>query len=406
MKNQDFIKYINDEMKLLSNNFQKINVIDSKTLKKIITKKRYLQSKMMQEYLKRNYMVRNTNINHKVTNEGNFKFSYDYQRYDVEISQSNYLKFFYNCDEKDYYYYFTNCGMSALYATFSSFQKKDYKINRLGNVYVEIERMLDDYLLSSEKYIGDVLYIDSTSFISINSLLKNKDLSKYSAFIFDTTDYLDDMSLPVINELLKYNKMICLVRSHIKLDMLGAEWSKLGSVCVINPKKMSETDRILSEKIKQEINIILSIIGGFAYPENMPLIWNNKKFKLINKKRIEIIRKNSNYLYNKLLEVFDEKELCYPYHKMFILLRINHKLNFEEVDGEIDKYIESCKYKGLINFSDSFGLDYYALCNYWEGMKEKYPDIRVIVPDYPEDINRIIVDDLIIWLKEFYKKFN
>ena len=91
---------------------------------------------------------------------------------------------------------------------------------------------------------------------------------------------------------------------------------------------------------------------------------------------------------------------------MFVLLRINHKLTLEEVDKEIDKYIKDCKYKGLINFADSFGLDYYALSNYWESMAAEYPDVRIIVPDYPEEINKLIVDDMIIWLKKFYEKFN
>lgn len=406
MKKEEYINYLNEELSLFSKKHKKISDMDLKILRDIIKRKRILQSKMIQKYLNKNYMARNTNINHKDIEEGKFKFSYDYQRYDIEITQLNYLNFFYNCHEEDYYYYFTNCGMSALFVTFSSFKKHNYKIERLGNIYVEIERMLDDYILKEEDCLGKVLYIDSSSYIDLNTLLKEKDLSDYSAFIFDTTDYLEDMSLPVINKLLEYNKMVCLVRSHLKLDMLGAEWNKLGSICVINPKNISDKDRRVSNNIKETINIFLSVIGGFAYPENMPLIWNNEKFKEVNKKRIEIIKKNSQYLYDRLIEVFDKSEICYPFHKMFILLRINHKLNLDEVDDEIDKYIESSKYKGLINFSDSFGLDYYALSNYWEGMKEKYPDIRIIVPDYPEDINKKIIDDLIIWLKQFYDKFN
>lgn len=405
MQNKMYLDYLDAEMRIFSNNFKKMEAIDLKTLEKIIELKRFYQSILIQNYHKKNYMVRNTNINHKVVKEGIFKFEYDYQRYDIKIFQSNYLKFFYNFSA-NHYYYFTNCGMSALFATFYAFKKNNYQIDRLGNIYVEIERMLDDYTLTPNKCIGKVLYIDSTSFIDIKPLLKDNDLSDYGAFIFDTTDYLEDDSLPIIKKLLKYNKPIYLVRSHIKLDMLGSEWNKLGSICVINSKNISKASKQLSKKIKQEIYTILSIIGGFAYPENMPLIWNDSKFKMVNKRRIEIIRKNSQYLYDKLLEVFDKKEICYPYHKMFVLLRINHKLNFEEVDAEIDKYIKKSKYKGLINFSDSFGLDYYALCNYWETMEDKYPDIRIVVPDYPEEINKIIVDDLIIWLKKFYKKFN
>ena len=406
MDNKEYIKYLNDELKIFSPKSKKIDDVDIKTLKEVIKIKRRLQSKLIKQYLTKNYMLRNTNINHKVIEEGIFKFSYDYQRYDIKITQSNYLNFFYNCKEKDYYYYFTNCGMSALFSIFTSFKKYNYKIERIGNIYIEIERMLDDYLIEEKEVKGRVLYIDSSSYIDINELLKNKDLSIYSAFIFDTTDYLDDICISIINKLLQYGKMVCLVRSHIKLDMLGAEWNKLGSICVINPKTISDTDKILSNKLKETMNIILSIIGGFAYPENMPLIWNDSKFKEINAKRIAIIKKNSQYLYNRLMEIFDKNEICYPFHQMFILLRINHKLSLEEVNCEIDKYIKNSKYKGLVNFADSFGLDYYALSNYWESMAEEYPVVRIIVSDYPEEINKLIVDDMIIWLKEFYLKYN
>ena len=209
MNNKEYIKYLNDELKIFSNKSKKIDDIDIKTLKEIIKRKRYLQSKLTKQYLTKNYMVRNTNINHKVIEEGIFKFSYDYQRYDIKITQSDYLNFFYDCKEKDYYYYFTNCGMSALFATFTSFKKYNYKIERIGNIYIEIERMLDDYLIEEKKVKGRVLYIDSSSYIDINELLKNKDLSIYSAYIFDTTDYLDDICISIINKLLQYGKMVC-----------------------------------------------------------------------------------------------------------------------------------------------------------------------------------------------------
>ena len=406
MNNKEYIKYLNDELKIFSNKSKQIDDIDNKTLKEVIKRKRLLQSKLIKQFHTKNYMSRNTNINHKSITEGKFNFSYDYQRYDIKITQNDYLDFFYNCKEKDYYYYFTNCGMSALYATFTSFKKHNYKIDRIGNIYVEIERMLDEYLIDEKEVKGTILYIDSSSYIDIEELLKDKDLSVYSGFIFDTTDYLDDLCLPIINKLLKYGKIICLVRSHLKLDMLGTEWNKLGSICVINPKNISNKDKELSNKLKETMNIVLSIIGGFAYPENIPLIWNDSNFKKINSKRIELIKKNSSYLYDRLTEVFDKDEVCYPFHKMFVLLRINHKLTLEEVDKEIDKYIKDCKYKGLVNFADSFGLDYYALSNYWESMDAEYPDVRIIVPDYPEEINKLIIDDMIIWLKKFYEKFN
>ena len=106
--------------------------------------------------------------------------------------------------------------MSALFSCFSSFRKNNYDIDRLSNIYVEIERMIDDYIQKENNSIGKVLYIDSSSYEDLNEILKGKDLSNYSAFIFDTTDYLADGLSLTIKELSKYKKSIYLIRSHIK----------------------------------------------------------------------------------------------------------------------------------------------------------------------------------------------
>ena len=102
--------------------------------------------------------------------------------------------------------------MSSLYASFTAFKKNHFTIDRIGNIYVEIERMLDESLIEEKENKGKVLYIDSSSYIDLNELLKEKDLSVYQAFIFDTTDYLDDLCLPIINKLLEYK--VCLIDSY------------------------------------------------------------------------------------------------------------------------------------------------------------------------------------------------
>lgn len=396
--NQGYIKEKTKEMKLYTRSNIEISDINPKTLLKLIYLKRKFQAKKISNYIAKTDMIKNTNINHIKGTIGNFEFNYEYQRYDMKIKQKDFLKFFYNCEDKNYDYFFTNCGMSALYSCFSAFTKLGYKIERLGHIYVEIERMLDDYILKN-KSKKKVAYIDTTNYTSLIDLINNNKLNEYYAFIIDTTDYLGDEILPIIDILKKYKKLICLIRSHIKLDMLGAEWSKLGSVCLLN-----EYDEKLAKKVYNEIDIILSVIGGYAYPEDISLIWNNKNFKEINKKRIKRINENSQYLYNQMLNVFNEEEIVYPYHKKFILLKINFKYNVDELDKRITEYIEKSKYKGLINFSDSFGLDYYSMNGYWESMDHIYPVIRISVPDFPKETNKIIVKELVKMSKKMKKE--
>ena len=65
MNNKEYLKYLNDELKIFSNKSKEIDDIDIKTIKGISKRKRYLQSKLIKQFLNKNYMVRNTNVNHK-----------------------------------------------------------------------------------------------------------------------------------------------------------------------------------------------------------------------------------------------------------------------------------------------------------------------------------------------------
>ena len=396
---EEYLKYITEEFKLYTNKNIDIPDTEPDTLLNLILKKRKVQAKKIANFTTRNATMRNTNMNNGIIKCGDFEFDYEYQRYNMKIRQKNFLQFFYNYNSEKYDFVYTNCGMSALYTCFTAFNRLGYKIERQGHIYVEIERMLDDYTQNPDNFSKKVAYIDTTNYTPVLDLVKSTNLSEYDAFIFDTTDYMSDEILPIISELNKYKKMICLIRSHIKLDMLGAEWSKLGSICILN-----EYDEPIFKKLYSEFEIILSIIGGFAYPEDIPLMWNNKKFMQVNKKRIEIIKRNSQYLYDELLKYLKKEEMVYPCHKKFILLKINNKYAVSDLNKRLGEYIDNLKYKGLINLSDSFGLDFYAINGYWESMNPIYPVIRISVPDFSKNTNEVVVKELVDMIKKVKKE--
>ena len=373
----------------------------------IIHKKREAQAQMISNFTLDNAQVRNTNRNDSSLQFGSFDCDYEYQRYDIEIMKKDFLKFFYNCNYNEYSYYFTNSGMSSIFATLYALNQCGYAIKPLGNMYCETERMIDDYMQSNtnkDKLTKNALFVDTTYIGSIAELLNNTDLSLYDCFILDTTNFIGDETLPIITIFEKYNKMIFLVRSHIKLDMVGAEWSKLGSICLLKVPKIDFKEIEISKAVLNHIKIILGFIGGYAYPESMPLIWDHPKFKQISETRVEKIRFNTKKLYNKIKDKLPNLDVCKPNHELFLFVRLFNDLDYKTLEKDIHNFADNAKANGLLCYADSYGLDHYSLNGYYEGMSATSEVIRISPADFPEEINEQVANEIIKWLGEYLSK--
>jgi len=406
---QNYTDYINQkqkEMLLFGTNLCDFSDNESESILKFIQQKREIQATQISDFILKHGQNRNTNRDHQKIEFGRFNCSYEYQRYDMEIKQDNYLNFFYDYNSNNYSYLFTNCGMSSLFPTFLALLKNGYYIDVQGNYYCETERMLDNYmqLNKSSENKKKALFVDTSCFDPLEGLLKDIDLLEYDAFIVDTTIYTSEQMLPIIKILEPYQKMIFLLRSHTKLDMLGAEWSRLGSICLLHPPIENLELHEESKKIYKDIDIILAFIGGFAYPDNIPLIWNHPNFKEINNKRIKNIRINVNKLFLKLKNEFKDISICKPYHDMFIIVRPFENIDYTVLEPDIHTFVKNAPYDGLLCCSDSFGLDYYALSGYYENMAATSEVIRIAPTDFPECVNQEIIDEITRWIGDYIFK--
>lgn len=359
--NKSEIKFFND--------YLNINVNSKDEVKKI----------MHQKY---DFNFPLTNLNNKYNFDNDISFYYEYQRYDSKLNYKNFEKNFYNLTDVHSKTFFTSCGMSSIYSVLYSLSKNGkYKFKYAKDIYFETQKLIRAFNFNIGKKI---FYFDSIS----DDFWNQQDVYK-SIIIIDTTCYHPFDVTNMIKELLKKGNFIILVRSHIKLDMLGLEYCYLGSITFLIP------DGITSKKFEKYKSIIKTAtdisgnIGTFANQNNVFPLLNNVDFINLNRKRIKRINDNNKYFYDKVKDIFN---ITLHRHYLFLTISVSNN-NFQELLSFIKKI--SLDSNGLFNFSSSFGFDYIAVDTYYD-LNRSNNTIRVSIGD----VTKKIIDDFIDYLVE------
>lgn len=392
-----YFKQKNDELSLFNSSIaysQESSLVDN--IQNLLLAKLKAQSIIKSKFIKKNFNYRNTGKNIQKLDFDDFSCSYEYQRYDMSIKCKNFLNKFYDIDNENCEnYIFTNCGMSAISGVFYALHKLKYNIEFVGNIYVETERVLEQYIVNNRNWTKKTLFLDTVSFEPLLELIDKIKCEEYDIFIFDTTLYLNDEVKKVISKLRKYHKPIILVKSHTKLDMIGIEWSRLGSICIIGDNNE------MSQKLYKEIRIVLSFIGGFAYLEDIPLFFSDDNFKNIVLARAQNIKDNTMYIHNRLNKENLNCRFVVPNHKLFILIFPNKFIDYKQLEKDLRAFAEKSKYKDLLCYADSFGLDYFGVNGYYPSMAADTEVIRISPSDFPKEIVDELIIELVSWLKPY-----
>lgn len=395
LSNSDYIKEKNKELKILG--FNKI-IEDDFNIKKIIKNinkiKLKQQAKMKIKFLNEIYDYQNTSRNIQKYKKNNLSFDYEYQRYDINIKYKDFFNELYGLEEDNYY--FTNCGMSGLSSTFYALKKLGYKLFYQNQIYVETERLVKDYIYNDKEFTGNksVLFLDSVSFTNIELIL-NSQILNYDLYILDTTLYVKDEIINIVDFFKENNKSIILIKSHTKMDMFGIEWATLGSIFISGP------DEKLKKEVMNEIKIVLSFIGGFAYPNDIPLFWSKKEFYKVNYNRNKRIKENTDYIYEIITKRFPDLTIIKPYHRMFILIEPNRFIDYKTIEKDLHKYALKSKYKDIVCYADSFGLDRLGVSGYYENMSADTEVFRISTGDLPKSVLDEIIDEFTGWLEKY-----
>lgn len=297
------------------------------------------------------------------------KVTYRYQRQDLMIEAPSQLEVFYPGLKSSLKTtgHFTRSGQSATFGLSLALKntENDFAIRLLSpTAYFESLRVFDGLKIAR--------YKEAQTALMDSSVLEKKPAQYLEGLvvkrlIVDTTNwYIGSQEIQeIINWAEKKKVELFLIRSHLKLDSLGAEYGLLGSVVRLAHDEGKEWDKFLLET--------LSYAGLLAVHEQIyPFLWD-KKFLDLTEARTERIRQNTNYLIKELKPFLETLK-----HPMW-LKTFDHGLFFGVFyKGQHDYHPEKFLKLAMLNqvsakHCDSFGFDFLTLTNvisYYENSDE------------------------------------
>ena len=288
------------------------------------------------------------------------KVSFDYQRQNLKIESKSDLEIFYPNLKTNIssYGHFTSSGQAATFGLSLALknQLKDFSINLLApSVYFETRHIFDALKIPSS-VDAENLYLDSSALTNAPLFyLKDK---TFKRLIVDTTNW--DISSAYIQKIITLAEVekfeLFLIRSHIKLDSLGAEYGTLGSIVRVSSMPDEEWNKQLQET--------LSYSGLLANLEQIyPFLWD-KSFLDLTTTRTESIRSNTKFLELKI-DCFLKKR-----KKVMKLRTFDHALYLLITMPAIskihaEKFIKlSLMHQVPAKYCNSFGFDFVSLSNF------------------------------------------
>lgn len=398
----DYFDYKNDEIKYLKKEY---NVFFPRgmNLDDYINSKRDLLTAVQKGY-NVNITNKDNKSNRKIFKNPKITYQYSYSRYDSYINYADFSNEFYKLSIRGKYktkVFFTDSGMSAITSLMLALNHIDKGFNYVFpnvDIYFESYDFYNKYIRNTELKSKNIVYIDTISKEYNEHDLLNflENCSDIFAIIIDTTCFIPSDLNRFVSKIIKKNKLCILVRSHTKLDMMGAEISSMGSLLYLIPNELDNNSFSTFKKVMIESYYLLGKFGSLSLPKSFPEMIFSKDFKKINEQRIRRIEKNNYNLFEILKKNIKNGKVILPSHKKFVLYILDNNLISEEQNKIIENKIKLfvSNNNSDIYYACSFGFDFIALDSYYD-INEKNYVIRISMNDAKD--NNVLINDI----KEF-----
>lgn len=347
---------------------------------------------------------------------GPFVFSYDYQRADLSVSGPSFYEVSQRCISETIY---TASGMAAistlLLAFASVFGRSDILVlpGSYGETLELIERFVPNLrLLTLRLPLSDafaragapqILLMDSCVSAGAFEAALHHDVSALDLLVFDTTCFAG-RSGP-IRRVLRWAQRcklpVVMVRSHNKLDSLGAEYGRLGSAVFVGWREQdAEAKGSMIERLAGKTRDAVRLLGGAALPAHFPPYVASDAYWVLTKRRVAAILRNGRHagriLARELASLAAELHFT---HGLYITLRTGHPLDEASARQAAEAMSRDLSRKGYpIRHAGSFGFDFAATEWIRDAITGQYR-VRVAVPDLPTDLWNGLAAAIAEWWK-------
>ena len=260
---------------------------------------------------------------------GPYEFIYGYQRINLNhldpYEAQPYLRLRLNRQKDHAYFTFTSCGQAALSISILTAMKLcgARVLHRTAELYYETHEFLTDFGIETEKLSstsrGDVLLLDSST---LESGVEPA-WARFACVIIDTTCWslgfggLDAL----VHRLLAGGADVILARSHIKLDCLGTEWSRLGSILFITNRPQERVGRFRQLFVKRS-----NPFGARGEIRQVYPFLKSKAFHTLNERWVAGLKTSNKAIASGLVRAWQQRWEHTPGSRLASVQRFPHDL--------------------------------------------------------------------------------
>jgi hypothetical protein len=301
-----------------------------------------------------------TNITGAVVEVSGFTFKYTYTRQNLHFTILPELHEIYpglKSLKKPYYSSFHCSGQGAISSMLLGLSQilLDFHLIYPSRAYYETPKALKLMNRGEVPSTGEpILFLDSTSLGPEHFEDIALSAQRVRMMVVDTSLWgWDEPLLQKIVNTFEGKKSLLLVRSHLKLDCLGGEYSTLGSLVYLPSDDLPQADR---DAFVEQLQFASSSIGACPMLDQIYPFYKNPEFHDLTRKRISEIQDSLNRILDQLLPHIDTERIKVevPHHR--VSFHINFHTDEEHISKIIGKFIHLITDR--VYMMDSYGFEF------------------------------------------------
>jgi hypothetical protein len=388
-----------------------------KSVAEVIEQKFHLAAALKAEHVLHDWALTETAWTHSGRpRSGPFEFKYDYQRADLEVRGPS----FYACENQlSRETVYTASGMAAisalLMATAPAFSEAD--IVTMPNSYGETSELIDGHgkhlrrtelgnsLAEITNLRGSrprILLLDSCASAEAFETILKCAQPRLDLIVFDTTCFSSGSGW--VLRALKWARgaavPIVLLRSHTKLDSLGVEYGRLGSVVFTHCPHVSDAKQQFLQALLAETRSAVRLFGGAALPAHFPPYVGAPAYRTLTDKRVAVMlrnnRRTTRHFSAALAGLYAELHFV---HGLYVTLAPARTLDEQQARDVVAELCSDLGRRGLpLRHAGSFGFDFGAAEWSMDKVRDRYV-VRIAVADLPTSLWDEVIAAVAAWWK-------
>lgn len=344
---------------------------------------------------------------------GPFRFRYEYQRADLRIQGPPIYPALSAPSAIVHRTIYTASGMSALAALFTALARLHDSVQVLvpEPCYSETRELLRSFgdrisLLSESPATlhfrsGNafrVLLLDSSSPATVD--LECLPATRIDLLIFDTTCYWRSSGRlrRIVNWALRAKLPLALVRSHTKLDCLGTEYGRLGSIVAASPLQCMLMQRMKwMSRLVELIDDSMRLFGLAPTIASLPPFAGDRRFHHCSNIRLAAVIRNNRRMARLLARQLHGRVVSEFQHGLYLTLTPEQHLSRIETAANAAALCKELIAAGLpVLHAGSFGFDFIAIECFTDPRSGRQV-IRVAASDIPTLLIDQVAERIVRW---------